>query len=316
METLWQDLRSGFRMLVSKPGFAIITTLTLMLGVGATISIFSVVNGILFRPLPYKDPDKIAAIWQNNTKIGVKYDDVAPGNFLDWRERNQSFEEMASATPFGFDIELQGEPQNLKAWLVSDGFFQILGTSALIGRTFLPEDCQPGREHVVLMSHSMWQRQFGADRNLVGQKLLLDGEPYDIVGILPPEFKFPTEREVWVPKVFNEKDRQERGSTILNVIARLKPGTTIKQAQDEMTGIGLQIAQEYPQTNTDVDVAVVSLPDQLLGSVRPVRSKLKCPLFVASEMSGLIDSHIQFLNGLLSSIRDASPSFLLSFVSL
>ncbi|MGH9970960.1 MAG: ABC transporter permease [Pyrinomonadaceae bacterium] len=268
METLFRDVRYGVRSLLKRPAFTLFAVITLALGIGANTAIFSVVNAVLLRPLPYRDSERIVTLWQNNAKAGVPRNDVSPANFLDWREQSRSFEAMAGVEPFGFSLIGNGEPERFPAWLVTEGFFETLGSSALHGRTFSAEDYRPGNERVVVISQSLWQRRFGGDQNLIGQKLTLNGQPYSVVGIMPAEFQFPPDREVWAPRVLRESDRQLRGPTYWNVIARLKPGTTVDQAQGEMSGIAARLASEYPDTNGGMGATVVLLSEQLTGHVR------------------------------------------------
>jgi predicted permease len=272
MGTLMQDLRYSLRLLWKKPGFTLVAVLTLSLGIGANTAIFSVINGVLLRRLPYKDPERIVTLWQNNIKQGVARDDVSPANFLDWREQNQTFEEMSVIEPYSHSLTGEGEPESFKSWLVSDGFFKILGTNALIGRTFLPEEYQPGKGQVVVLSYGVWQRRFGGDKSLVGRQLTLNGRPQTVIGIMPPGFEFAgstVEREVWAPRATRPSDKQDRGSTYLRVIARLKSGVTLAQAQGDMTALAARLSQEYPQTNSEMGVTLVPLPEQLTERVRP-----------------------------------------------
>ncbi len=268
METLIKDFRYAVRSLLKHPSFLFVSVITLALGIGANTAIFSVVNAVLLRPLPYRDPERIVTLWQNNVKAGVARNDVSPANFLDWREQSRSFEAMAGVEPFGFSMIGNGEPEQFRSWLVTSGFFEVLGASALHGRTFTTEDYQPGNERVVVIGYGLWQRRFGGDQNLVGQKLTLNGQPYTVVGILPPAVQFPPDREVWAPRVLRESDRQLRGPTYWKVIARLKPGVTISQAQDEMSGIAARLAGQYPDTNGGMGATAVFLSEQLTGQVR------------------------------------------------
>ncbi|HEX8144504.1 MAG TPA: ABC transporter permease [Pyrinomonadaceae bacterium] len=276
MESLFKDLRYAVRMLIRKPGFTAVAVITLALGIGANTAIFSVVNGVLLRPLPFQDPERIATFWQSNPRSGVQREDVSPANFLDWRERSRSCTEMAAALPFGYSLTGGEEPEAFRAWQVTTGFFEILGVNALYGRTFLREEFQPGNDRVVVIGHGLWQRRFGADPKLVGQKLLLNGLPHTVVGVMPPGFEFGPEREIWSPWVVVESDRQIRGSAYIKVIGRLKPGVTIEQAQQEMKQIASALAEEYPQTNGEVGATAVSLPEQLVGHVRPALLMLLC----------------------------------------
>lgn len=268
-DSLRQDLLYGFRMLWKKPGFSIIAIGTLALGIGASTAIFSVVNGVLLRPLPYKDAERIVTVWQNDHRRGIAQQKVSPPNFLDYKQRSQVFEGMAALRPYGLDYTGAGEPETLQCWLVSEGFFQVVGVSALHGRTFLPEEHQPGQAHVALLSYGLWNRRFGADPNLVGQKMVLGGIPYTVIGILPREFHFTEKRELMVPYVISEAEKRRRTGTYLSVFARLKPDVSLEQARGEMNSIAAQLAQEYPQTNQEVGVTATPLSEQYLGEVKP-----------------------------------------------
>jgi putative ABC transport system permease protein len=268
METLLKDIRYGVRGLLKRPGFTAIAVITLALGIGANTAIFSVVNAVLLRPLPYRDAQDIVTIWQNNAKAGVSRNDVSPANFLDWQEQSRSFTSVAGIEPFGFSMIGNGEPERFSAWLVTAGFFETLSTHPVLGRTFTSQDYRAGNERVVVISHALWQRRFGGDQQLVGQKLTLNGQPYTVVGVMPPEFQFPADRDVWAPRVLRENDRQLRGATYWNVIARLKPGVTINQARDEMSAIAARLEGQYPDTNGGVGATVISLPEQVTGHVR------------------------------------------------
>ncbi len=269
MQTLRQDLRYGARMLLKNPGFTLIAVLTLALGIGANTAIFSVVNGVLLRPLPYFDADRVVTLWQRNNQSGAKENGASPANFFDWQSRSQAFAEMAAAEPYSLNLTGQDEPEAFRAWLVTAGFFQILGAGALHGRTFAQEEYKAGNERVVIISYGLWQRRFGADPNLIGRTLRLNGQQYTVLGVMPPEFQFPTGREMWAPRIATERDQVIRGSGYLPVIGRLKPGVTLAQAQEEMDGIAARLTAEYPQANAERGVMVVPLPEQLTGRVRP-----------------------------------------------
>ena len=268
METLTKDIRYAIRSLLKRPSFTLVAVVTLALGIGANTAIFSVVNAVVLRPLPYRDAQNVVTIWQNNAKAGVTRNDVSPANFLDWKEQSSSFESMAGVEPFGFSMIGNGEPERFRAWLVTTDFFKTLATNPYRGRTFTSDDYNPGNEKVVVIGYGLWQRRFGGDQSLLGQKLTLNGQPYTVVGVMPPEFQFPADREVWAPRVIREADRQLRGPTYWNVIARLKPGVSVSQAQDEMNLIAGRLAGQYPDTNGGMGATVVTLPDQLTGQVR------------------------------------------------
>jgi predicted permease len=207
-------------------------------------------------------------LWQNNTKGGVARNDVSPANFIDWSEQSSSFEAIAGIEPFGFAMIGEGEPERFSAWLVTSGFFQVAGMDALIGRTFTAEDYKPGNHRVVVLGHGLWQRRFGGDRNVIGRKLTLNGQPYLVAGVMPPEFQLPPDREIWAPGIVGEHHRQIRGATYWNVVARLKQGATVAQAQEEMNGIAARLATQYPETNGGMGATVVPLFEQITGQIQ------------------------------------------------
>ncbi|HMX27582.1 MAG TPA: ABC transporter permease, partial [Blastocatellia bacterium] len=268
LSDLWQDLRFGARMLVKQPGFTLIAVLTLALGIGATTALFSVVHGVLLRPLPYREEARLVTLWQNNLKSGIEREEVAPANFFDWRDRVQSCDIVAAAEPFGFNLSNDGEPETFRGWIVTQGFFEALGATPLHGRAFLPAEYEPGKGQAVVIGDGLWQRRFGGDTKLLGRQLTLNNQPYTVIGIMPPEFQYPPGREVWAPRMPRENDRQVRASTFLRVIGRLKPGRGSAEAQAELTGIAAQLAREYPQTNAGASAVVTPLREDLVGRMK------------------------------------------------
>ncbi|HEX6729407.1 MAG TPA: ABC transporter permease [Pyrinomonadaceae bacterium] len=271
MTTIIQDLRYGIRMLVKSPGFTIIAVLTLSLGIGANTAIFSVVNAVLLRDLPFPESDRIVTLWENNTVDGLERDDVSPANFLDWRERQKSFEQLAFANPFSLDYVADGEPVTFRSALVSKGFFDVLGAAPLHGRVFAPEEYDPGKTNVVILSHGLWQRRFGSDPNIVGTKLTLDEQPMTVVGVMRPDFRlhlFDIDEELWGPQEEDESMKAQRKATYLKVIGRLKPGITVDQARADMSGVASNLGAEYPSTNSGIGVTAVTLPEHLKGRWR------------------------------------------------
>jgi putative ABC transport system permease protein len=269
MTTLLQDFRYGIRVLIKNPGFALIAVVTLVLGIGANTAIFSVVNGVLLRPLPYKDVDRIATLWESNIRSGKKEDGASPANFLDWRDQNQVFELLATAEPYGHTLTGSNDPERFRSWLVSEGFFEILGVNPLFGRTFRPEEHQADNNRVIVMGEALWRSRFGADPKLVGQSLLLNGQPHEVIGIMPSACQFPAGRVMWAPLVFRESYKQDRGSAYLKVIGRLKPGVSPEQAQQEMTAIQSRLAEQYPQDNKERGARVIPLAEQMRAEARP-----------------------------------------------
>jgi putative ABC transport system permease protein len=276
METLLQDLRYGFRMLARKPAFTAVAVIALALGIGANTAIFSVVNTVLLKPLAFKDPDQLMMVWEDNTKLGFPKDTPAPANFVDWKDQNQVFEDMAAIADQTFNLTGVGEPEKLEGQRVSASFFPLLGVEPALGRAFLPEEDRPEGDRVVIMSHGLWQRRFGSDPSVVGKPLTLNGQPYTVVGILSKSFRFPDpyqstieENALWVPMAFSSQEAGNRGGHYLLVYARAKPGVTVNQAQADMNTIAARLQQQYPDTNTSVGAVVTSLHDQLVGNIRP-----------------------------------------------
>jgi putative ABC transport system permease protein len=256
-------------MLLKNPGFTAIAVLTLALGVGANTAIFSVVNTVLLQPLAYRDPDRLFMIWESNPSRGFPRDTPSPANFVDWRDQSKSFEAMAATADASMNLTGWGEPERLQGKRASAALFQILGVSPLLGRAFLPEEDQAGATRVVLLSYGLWQRRFGADPKLVGQALTLDGQTYTVVGVMPPQFQFPSrEYEFWVPMAFSSQEAGRRGSHYLGVVGRLKPGVSQEQAQSEMDTIAARLQQTYPQSNTGVGALMVPLREEVVGNIR------------------------------------------------
>ena len=272
MNTLWQDLRYGFRMLVKKPGFTVAAILALALGIGANTAIFSVVNTVLLSPLPYSNPDQLVWIWETNPSSGIKTEPASLPNYNDWRKQNQSFQDIAAFANTTLTFTGEGEPERIPSAVVSSNFFKVLGVEPVLGRNFAAEENEPGKHRVVILSQSLWQRRFGANPNIVGQPITLNGNPYTVIGVLPAGFKNPTPNqtkstELWSPHAFNF-DQAGRRSDYLSVVARLKTGVTLQQAQAEMNTITARLSQQYPDSNTGWGTTVLSLHERMIGDVR------------------------------------------------
>ena len=272
LKQVLQDARYGFHMLRRNPGFTTAVVLTLAFGIGATTTIFSVVDAVLLQPLPFPDPDRVVTVWQTDPQNGNQPADVAPANFLDWREQAQSYDHMASVEPWSFDFTGGEQPEVFLVSLVSEGFFKALGITAVHGRTFLPEEFEHGSRAVAVLTDGLWRRRFGADPTLIGRSLTFDARPYTVVGVLPPDFKLglaSREREVFAPKIVAEYESRLRGSAWWHVIGRLRSDVTIAEAQAEMDTIAGRLAVDYPRTNTDVGARVIPLHARQVGTVRP-----------------------------------------------
>jgi len=272
--TLIQDFRYSARTLLKRPGFVITITVILALGIGANSTIFSVVNAVLMRPLPYEAPDRIVMIWETNPSKGVPRSIVSPANFLDWKEQNNVFDHLAAFRFWYYTVTGLGDPERYQGARVSTNFFPLLGVQPDLGRNFGPEEEQVGRDHVVILTHAFWQRRFGGDRNIVGQSLTIDGEPFTIIGVLPASFRFTrvlnAELELWMPISFTPQQLTREDRSVI-VYGRLKRNVSLVQAQSEMDRITRSLEQQYPKTNSGWSAQVNNLQEQ---STRPFRPTL------------------------------------------
>ena len=265
-----QDLRYASRMLLKNPGFTAVAVIALALGIGANTAIFSVVNTVLLRPLPYTDPEQLVMVWEDASRHGYPRDTPAAANFVDWRDQNSVFSGMAAIADMNFNLTGVGDPERLKGRRVSANLFPLLGVDPQFGRVFTAAEDQPGAQRVVLLSHRLWLRRFGGDQSIVSKSLTLNGENYTVVGVMPARFQFPeNDDELWVPIALTAEEAANRNRHYLQVVARLKPGVTLEQAQSEMTTIGARLQQQYPQSNADLGVAVTSLHEHLVGDIKP-----------------------------------------------
>ncbi|HEY0003633.1 MAG TPA: ABC transporter permease [Pyrinomonadaceae bacterium] len=267
METLWKDLRYGVRALLKKPGFAVVAVLTLALGIGATSTIFSFANGILLRPLPYQHPERLVLLDETSVKRGQASMGVSYPNFLDWREQNHVFEDIATYVENSFTLVGGAEPEQLRGARISSGLFEILGVAPVMGRTIRPEEDRPDNSTVVILGNGLWHSRFGANPGIIGQTININSRPHTVIGVMPPDFKFPQVAELWLPLALTTKSwtRNDHG---LRAIARLKQGTTLQQAQAEMITIARNIEQQNPVTNEGMSVTVANLRDGLVGDYR------------------------------------------------
>jgi putative ABC transport system permease protein len=268
----WQDLRYAARMLVRAPAFTTIAVLALALGIGANTAIFSVVNKILLQPLPFKNPNELVIIWENATHLGFPKNTPSAANFADWRDQSTLFTGMVAMAPKDFNLTGVGEPERLDGRRVSATLFDLLGVQPRLGRRFLPEEDKPGTR-VVILSSGLWQRRFGGDPKIVGQSVNLNGESYSVVGVMPPGIELPGfdnwKDQLWVPIAFSSEEAQSRGNHYLEVIARMKPGVTLKQARVEMETIAARLAQQYPEDNKRISTVVNPLHEEVVGDIKP-----------------------------------------------
>lgn len=278
METLLQDVRYGWRSLLKSPGFTLTALLTLILGIGANVAIFTVVNGVLLRPLPYHDPQQIVRVYDQNPKRGTTFGPFSPQDFDDMKRNSTDVYDTLAAYDYyagltGMNLIGIGEPRRLEAAYVSDGFFQTFGVAAAQGRTILPEENVAGKDKVVILSDGLWRRRFGSDPGVIGRKIILEGAPFTVIGVMPRSFEYPArEVEVWAPLSLVSDDMvpHKRFIRWLSVVGRLRPGKTIESATAGTTLLLRQLEQQFPNDNKGWGPSALrSLEDVLVGNVRP-----------------------------------------------
>jgi len=272
MTTFIQDLRYGLRMLAKNPGFTAVAVVTLALGIGANTAIFSVVDAVLLKPLPYKDPGRLTVVWEQNPERGWYRNIVSAADFLDWRKQNDVFTQMAAISPGkDFNLTQSGKPEEVTGQQVTSNLFRLLGVRPFLGRDFLPEEDKPGGARVVILSHGLWERRYGRDPNLIGKEISLNQESYTVVGIMPAGFYFPpfwrdwAGEELWVPGL--DLSEPLRTYHAYLAIARLKPRVSLAQAQTEMDTIARRIVQQAPD-DKGWGVGLVRLREQVVGETR------------------------------------------------
>jgi len=268
METIIKDVRYGIRGLRKRPGFTTVAVFTLALGIGANSAIFSVLNAVLLRPLPYPDAERIVRIDETEGKGGMG---VSPPNLLDFQQQNQTFDSVAGYAGGSFILTRAGDPLRIQSCEISSGLFPVLGVKPLIGRSFLATDERPGQDRVALISYGLWQRRFGGDHTLLQKQIILDGLSYTVVGLMPEGFEFPIQAErveVWTPLEQPEELAQLRGAHYLDVVGRVKTGVSLDQAHADIEAIASRIAQQYPK-EVSGKTTVVPLKEDLVGHAQP-----------------------------------------------
>src|ERR1041384_2188130 len=274
MDTFLKDLRFALRTMRRSPGFTSVAILALALGIGANSAIFSVVNSVLFRPLPYRDPNRLVMIWENHQQNGgPEREWASPADLKDWREQPQSFEHVAGLLGWGPTLTGSGEPEDLQGAAVSYDTFDMLGVAPAIGRAFTAADDNAGAERVALLSHQLWQRRFGSSPDVVGKPVTLGGVNFTIVGVMPRALSFPilNTSEIFTPPgpiLATALKGCNRGCVVLRVIAKVKEGVSLQNAQAEMSTFAARIAEQYPDTSNGVGTLLVPLHEQLVGNVR------------------------------------------------
>jgi predicted permease len=279
MNTLWRDMWYGLRMMRRTPGFTLIAVLTLALGIAVNTAIFSVVNAVLLRPLPYKDPAQLVLVQESLPKLGWNFGGISGAETFDYIAGNESFSELASYTTLNLNLTGEHEAQRVQAASVSPSLFPLLGVSPLMGRTFAPDEDKPG-SHLIVLSSALWRRNFGADPNIIGQVVKLDEKPYTIIGVMPERMQFPyTDQtfadpvELWLPLVLNDDERVSRANNLqYGLIGRLKTGVTLASAQANMESVAARFQQQYPdiyQGDVVIVASVVNLEQHTVRNVRP-----------------------------------------------
>lgn len=260
------DVRFALRLLSRAPAYSLVAIITFAVGIGVNTAVFNVVNGVLLRPLPYPDADRITMLWMDNRRQGIKEDITSYPNYLDWKAQSTLYEHMAGFTQSAFSLTGTGEPERVLGASVTASFFDVMKVPPLIGRVFTAEQEMPGQDTVVVLSHGLWQRRFGGAPDVLGRTMTLSGRVYEVIGVMPPTLTWPREAELWRPLAPPEQVRAARNSLWLPVIGRLQPGVTVEQAQTEMTEIGRQLEEQYPN-NRGFGVYVVTLQQQLVGNI-------------------------------------------------
>ncbi|HEX3187372.1 MAG TPA: ABC transporter permease [Pyrinomonadaceae bacterium] len=292
MQNLLQDIRFGLRMLTKSPSISIVATIALALGIGANTAIFSVVNAVLLRPLPFPNPDSLVSLFETDQQRGYKSGSHSYPNFFDVREQNTVFERVASYYSSDFILTGSGEPSRLQGAVVTADLFPLLGIAPLHGRTFVADEDKPGSTRVVILSQQLFQRRFNSDLNLLNQPITLNGTPFTIVGVMPATFEFPIQNDpvdLWTTIAGDAAGKSpvtaQRGAHFLRVIGRLKPGVTQEQAQSELTAIGARLEKQYPDQNTNKSLRLESTLSAMVGDVRPalyvLLGAVACVLLIA-----------------------------------
>jgi putative ABC transport system permease protein len=281
MRTLFADLRYGLRILRQAPAFTVIAITALALGIGANTAIFSTLDSVVLRALPYRDPDRVMMVFEDAPALGYRNNTPAPANYFDWKDQNHVFTDMAAGRFRGYSLTGDGTPEQLRGQMVTANFFSVLGVPPVVGRTFSEAEDRDGAQ-VVVISDRLWQRRYAGDPARLNQPIVLDGSKYTVVGVMPRDFVFRDQtNDFWVPIHFTPADRAMRGSHFLFVVARLKPDATLVRAREEMISIAKRLEQQYPDLNDRTSAAVVPIKEFLLGNTR-------LALFVLMAAAGFV----------------------------
>ncbi|HWS90077.1 MAG TPA: ABC transporter permease [Pyrinomonadaceae bacterium] len=292
VESMLQDVKFGARTLMKNRGFTLVAVLTLAVGIGANTAIFSVVEAVLLRPLPYDNADRVVMLWEHNRVRNRPRNVVNPGNLMDWRDQSGSFEEVAAFVDQRYNLTGAGEPEEVAGQAATPNLFKLLGARPALGRTLLAGDEAEGGENVAVISHGLWQRRFGGSPDVLGRTLSLGGNPVTVVGVMPPDFRWFVKEnsltgkpaELWVPMALTEQQRTERRGRYLSAVALLKPGVTVEQAQSELDTVTARLEAQY-EIDKGWGGSVVPLREQLAGEIRPallvLLGAVACVLLIA-----------------------------------
>jgi len=287
MENFLQDIRFGLRTLIKNPTYTVVAIIALALGTGANSAIFSVVNAVLLRPLPYGEPDRVAMVFANNLKLGDRKYGISVPDFQDYRDQNGVFEQMASFTYVDLILTSGDVPQHSQGTMVSANFFDTLGVKAEAGRLFSPDDGKPGAERVVVLSNGLWKRSFGGEQHILNQTITLNGSSFTVIGVAPADFQSPEKGdELWIIMSFDGGDAvrippnasaeglHNRALRFMKAVARLRPGVSIEKARDEMLSLATQFEQQYPTTNIGISLTIVPMAEEVVGDIKPALVRL------------------------------------------
>jgi putative ABC transport system permease protein len=267
MATLWQDVRFGLRMLLKSPGFTALAVLALALGIGANTAIFSVAIAILQKPVSFLQLDRLVAISVVPPQASYEFQGVSPADYLDWKRQSQSFQSMTSMEGVELNLTGKGDPEKIHGNRIPANFFEVLGIGPVMGRGFLPEEERPGREKEVILRNGLWQRRFGSDPNILGQTISLSGQSYTVVGIMGPDLNFPAQSQVFLPLALDDATKAIRTDRLLEAIARLRPGVSVRDAQAEMFTIAGRLQQQFPDAEKGWSVRVVPMTVWVSGEL-------------------------------------------------
>jgi putative ABC transport system permease protein len=271
MDTIRRQLHAALRRLAKTPGFSLVAILVLACGIGPNTAIFSIVNAVLLKPLPFRDSEQLVMVWESYLQKGFRMVPASGPNYLDWKEQNRVFEDLAAGfmlPEYGFNISAGGEPERVQAVRLTANYLPLAGVRPVLGRTFLPDEDRPGGRHVVMISHGLWQRRFGSDPQIIGRDLALDGVSHTIVGVTSPEIQALGTFDLVLPLALGPEEK--RFNHFITVMGRLRPGASLQQAQVEMNTIAQRLAKQYPDTNAGWDATVTPMTDLVSGMIGPI----------------------------------------------